>query len=330
MDRRAFLGTLAGGLLAAPLAEAQQVGKLVRVGVLSPGSSTEAREVQREPFERGLRERGWLSGSTIAVEYRYAEGSVARLADLAAELVRLRVDVLVARGSIAIRAARQATSIIPIVMSSADDPVADGFVKTLARPDANITGIANLVSDLDGKRLALLKETLPGLARVAVLANPNMDLRRYKDRVTALLAHARAMGVDVQVFEITRPQEIADVFGKIDKARVGAVLLRADTQVLEPNRPQVVAMTAKYRLPAMYPWNFYVEIGGLMSYATSIPGFHHRSATYVDRILRGAKPADLPVEQPTKFELVINLKTAKALGLTIPQSLLLRADQVIE
>ena len=330
MDRRAFLGTLAGGLLAAPLAEAQQVGKLVRVGVLSPGSSTEAREVQREPFERGLRERGWLSGSTIAVEYRYAEGSVARLADLAAELVRLRVDVLVARGSIAIRAARQATSIIPIVMSSADDPVADGFVKTLARPDANITGIANLVSDLDGKRLALLKETLPGLARVAVLANPNMDLRRYKDRVTALLAHARAMGVDVQVFEITRPQEIADVFGTIDKARVGAVLLRADTQVLEPNRPQVVAMTAKYRLPAMYPWNFYVEIGGLMSYATSIPGFHHRSATYVDRILRGAKPADLPVEQPTKFELVINLKTAKALGLTIPQSLLLRADQVIE
>jgi putative ABC transport system substrate-binding protein len=331
MDRRAFLGTMTGSLLAMPLAAgAQQVGKLVRVGVLSPGSSTEAREVQREPFERGLRELGWLPGSTFAVEYRYAEGSVARLADLAAELVRLRVDVLVARGSIAIRAARQATSIIPIVMSSADDPVADGFVKSLARPGANITGIANLVSDLDGKRLALLKEALPGLARVAVLANPNMDLRRYKDRVAALLATARAMGVDVQVFEITRPQEIADVFGTIDKARVGAVLLRADTQVLEPNRPQVVAMTAKYRLPAMYPWNYYVEIGGLMSYATSIPGFHHRSATYVDRILRGAKPADLPVEQPTKFELVINLKTAKALGLTIPPSLLQRADQVIE
>jgi ABC-type uncharacterized transport system substrate-binding protein len=331
MDRRAFIGALAGAFLAAPVAAgAQRVEKLVRVGVLNPGSSTEAREVQREPFERGLRELGWLPGSTIAVEYRYAEGSVARLAELAAELVRSRVDVLVARGPIAIRAARQATSIIPIVMSSADDPVADGFVKSLARPDANITGIANLVSDLDGKRLALLKEALPGLARVAVLANPNMDLRRYKDRVTALLATARAMGVDVQVFEVTRPQEIADVFGKIDKARVGAVLLRADTQVLEPNRPQVVAMTAKYRLPAMYPWNYYVEIGGLMSYATSIPGFHHRSATYVDRILRGAKPADLPIEQPTKFELVINLKTAKALGLTIPPSLLQRADQVIE
>jgi len=179
MERRTFLGLATGGLLAAPLAAgAQQVGKLVRVGVLSPGSSTEAREVQREPFERGLRELGWLPGSTIAVEYRYAEGSVAGLAELAAELVRSRVDVLVARGPIAIRAARQATSIIPIVMSSADDPVADGFVKTLARPGANITGIANLVSDLDGKRLALLKEALPGLARVAVLANPNMDLRR--------------------------------------------------------------------------------------------------------------------------------------------------------
>jgi putative ABC transport system substrate-binding protein len=330
VDRRKFLSALTGSLLAAPLAAAaQSAGKLLRVGVLSPGSSTEAREVQREPFERGLRELGWLPGSTIAVDYRYAEGSVARLAELAAELVS-RVDVLVARGPIAIRAARQATSIIPIVMSSADDPVADGFVKTLARPDANITGIANLVSDLDGKRLALLKEALPGLARAAVLSNPNMDLRRYKDRVAALLPTARAMGVDVQVFEVTRPQEIADVFGTIDKARVGAVLLRADTQVLEPNRPQVVAMTAKYRLPAMYPWNFYVEIGGLMSYATSVPGFHHRSATYVDRILRGAKPGDLPVEQPTKFDLVINLKTAKALGLTIPPSLLQRADQVIE
>jgi putative ABC transport system substrate-binding protein len=206
--------------------------------------------------------------------------------------------------------------------------VADGFVNNLARPGGNTTGIGNVVDELGGKRLELLKEMLPGLERVAALANPKIS--RYKELLTAFLASARSLNLQVQVFEVTRPQDMAGVFAAIEKARVGALFVLTDIQVLEPNRPQIVAMTARHRLPAMYPWHFYTEIGGLMSYAPSVPGFHHRSPAYVDRILRGARPADLPVEQPTKFELVINLKTAKALGLTIPQSLLLRADQVIE
>jgi putative ABC transport system substrate-binding protein len=329
--KRLAVTLLVLALLAAPLgAEAQQAGKVPRIGVLNPGSSTESPAVQREPFERGLRELGWTPGSNISIEYRYGEGNVTRLTELAAELVRLGVDAIVARGPVAIRAARQATVTIPIVMSSAADPVTDGAVKSLARPGGNVTGIANMVWELDGKRLELLKEVLPQLTRVGVLANPMREPRRYKELATKLLAGARSLSLQVQVFEVTRPEEITRAFAAIDKAQVGALLVLADTQILEPNRAQVVAMTSKQRLPAIYPWRFYVEIGGLMAYATSVPGFHYRSATYVDRILKGAKPADLPVEQPTKFELVVNLKTAKTLGLTIPQSVLARADEVIQ
>ena len=329
--RRTFLAGTGSVLLAAPLAaEALQAGKVPRIGVLNPGSPTESPAVQREPFERGLRELGWTPGSNIFIEYRYADGNTTRLAELAAELVRLEMDIIVARGPVAIRAARQATVTIPIVMASAADPVADGSVKSLAQPGGNTTGIANLVLELDGKRLELLKEALPQLTRVGVLANPRMRPRRYKELATGLLADARSLSLQAQVFEITRPEEISSAFAAIDKARIGALLVLADTQVLEPNRAQVVAMASNHRLPAIYPWRYYVEIGGLMSYATSVPGFHYRSATYVDKILKGAKPADLPVEQPTKFELVINLKTAKALGLTIPPSLLARADEVIQ
>jgi putative ABC transport system substrate-binding protein len=331
MNRRRFvLTSLASVLTPTVTASGQPSGKTPRVGVLNPGSSGESLTVQREPFERGLRELGWTPGSNITIEYRYAEGGTARLAELAAELVRLPVDVIVARGPIAIRAARELTATIPIVMSSAADPVADGSIKNLARPGGNITGIANLVWELDSKRLELLKETLPGLKRLAVLGNPRMEQARYSQLQNALLATARSLNLQLQVFDVSQPHEIPAAFAAMEKARAGALLIQADTQVLEPNRPQVVAMARKHRVPAMYPWHFYTEIGGLMSYATSIPGFHHRSATYVDRILRGANPGDLPVEQPTKFELVINAKTARALGLTIPQSLLLRADQVIE
>jgi len=197
-----------------------------------------------------------------------------------------------------------------------------------ARPGGNTTGIANLVRELDGKRLALLKELLPQLTRVGVLASPGDT--RYKEHVTELRSSARSLSLQVHVFEVTRPAEIEGTFAAIDKARVEAVLVLAGIRVLEPNRAQIVAMASKHRRPSMYSWNFYTEIGGLMSYSANLSELHHRSAGYVDRILKGAKPADLPVEQPTKFELIINLKTAKALGLTIPPSLLLRADQAIE
>jgi putative ABC transport system substrate-binding protein len=331
MDRRAFLCGLTLGSLAAPLAaEAQPPANVARVGVLYTGSSNESSAVQREPFERGLRELGWALGAKIVVEYRYGEGSVERLAMSATELVRQGVDVFVARGNPAIGAARRASATIPIVMSSADDPVAAGFVKNLARPGGNITGIANLVSELDGKRVELLKEAIPGVTRIAVLANPAMWSRRYEGVRRQVVGSALSLGLDVQVLEVTRLEDVASVFAAVDKARVGALLVIADTLVLEPNRAQIVAMAAKHRLPAMYPWHFYTEIGGLMSYATSIPAFHYRSAVFVDKILKGAKPADLPVEQPTKFELIINMKTVRALGLTIPPSLLSRADEVIQ
>ena len=331
MNRRTFLWGLTLGALAPPLAAEGQrpAHKIPRVGVLFSGSSTEAAAVQREPFERGLRELRWLPGSNIVIEYRYGEGSEERLATLATELAREGVDVFVARANPAVRAAQSASVSIPIVMSTADDPVGAGFVKSLARPGGNTTGIANLVSELDAKRLELLREMIPRLTRVAVLANPAMSSRYEQIRVRVVNG-GRTLGLDVQVFEVTRPDGIAGVFGSIDTTRVGALLVVADTLVLEPNRTQIVVMAAQHRLPAIYPWHFYTELGGLMSYASSLPASHQRSAAYVDRILKGAKPADLPVEQPTKFELVINLKTAKALGLTIPPSLLLRADEVIE
>jgi ABC-type uncharacterized transport system substrate-binding protein len=330
MDRRAFVTGL-GAVLAAPLvAEAQQAGKVARVGVLYTGSSTETADLQRGPFERGLRDLGWTPGSNIIVEYRYGEENADRLAKAAVDLARQGVDVFVARGNPAIRLAERASETIPIVMSSADDPVVAGFVKNLARPAGRITGIANLVTELYGKRLELLKETIPGLRRVAMLANPTMWTGRYERIRTHVVSSAHSLGLDAQMFEATSLDDLEGAFTAMDKARAQALLVIADTIVFEPNRARVVAMVAKHRLPAMYPWHFYTDTGGLMSYATNIPAFHYRSAAYVDKILKGARPADLPVEQPTKFELVINLKTAKALGITIPPSLLLRADQVIE
>ncbi len=233
------------------------------------------------------------------------------------------------RGPQATRAARQAAGTIPIVMSATPDPVREGFVASLARPGGNITGLSFLAQGaLEGKRLQLLKETVPRLARVADLVNPIMDQDGAIKREIATAA--LSLGLKVLTFEVKRPQDIAEAFAAMRGSRVGALLVRADPAVLEPNLTQVVALARKHRLPAMYPWQMYVDAGGLMSYATSIPVFHHRSATYVDKILKGAKPADLPVEQPMRFELVVNLKTAKALGLTFPPSILIRADQVIQ
>jgi putative ABC transport system substrate-binding protein len=315
---------LALGVVTSPWVVRAQSARVPRVGILGAGSSTEPPTLQREPFERGLRELGWTPGSTILLEYRYAEGRAERLAELAADLVRLKVDVIVARSAVAIRAAQRASNAVPIVMSSGADPVEEGLVKSLARPGGNITGIANLVQELEGKRLELLREAVPSVARVAILGNPRNSL------VTRLPAAGRALGLETQTFGAPRADDLAETFAAMSRARIEAVLVRADTLVLEPSRARVTELAARYRLPAMYPWRFYVDAGGLMSYATSIPAFHHRSATYVDRILKGARPGDLPVEQPTKFELVINLKTAKALGLTIPQSVVLRADELVE
>jgi putative ABC transport system substrate-binding protein len=331
LTRRHFLRTLGVLALSAPgRAAAQPAGRTPHVAVLNPGSATEPPAVQREPFERGLRELGWLPGATVVIEYVYGDGSAGQLANVTADLVQRSVEVIVARGPVAIRAARAATAAVPIVMAAADDPIADGFVGTLSRPGGNVTGIADIVSDLDGKRLELLQEAVPGLARVAVLTNPTMRPGRNRELIASLSAAARARGLELRIFEVTRTEEIAGAFAAVARARVGALLVRADTQVLEPNRALVVVMSVRHRLPAMYPGRFYAEAGGLMSYASSVPGFHHRSAWYVDRILKGAKPADLPVERPTKFALTINGKTAELMGLVLPPSLLTRADEIIQ
>jgi len=319
-------------VFAAPLTpEAQQAVKVPRIGVLSPQKSTEPASTQREPFARGLRELGWTPGSNVIIENRYAEGKAERLPELAAELVRLGVAVIVTRGTAATRAARQATSTTPIVMSAVDEPARHSFIASLSRPGGNVTGLAWLAEgDLEGKRLELLKETVPGLARVAYIMNPDSRPDPDGSRMRAADLAAQSLRLELQVFKVSKPEHIAEAFGAIGRARVGALLFAADIAVLDPNLSQVVALTAKYRLPAIYPWPFYVTAGGLMSYGTSPAAFHYRAATFVDKLLKGANAADLPVEQPTKFELVINLKTAKALGLTIPQTLLLQADQVIQ
>ncbi len=328
MDRRAFLATLTGVLLAAPLASEGQKPKVPRIGVLSPWGPSLRPAGQREPFERGLRELGWTPGSTIVIEQRYADGKPDQLPKLAAELVQMKVDVIVAHGFLAIRVARQATSTIPIVMAVAGDPVREGHVQSLARPGGNVTGLTFLAQGrIEPKQLELLKEAVSGLTRVGVLANRSGDPAVAEEINVA----ARALGLRLQTFEVSTPEEIPDAFRAMAHAGVGAVLVRADPLILDPHSAQSATLALQHRLPAIYPWTTIPpNYGGLMSSNVSMYDLHRRSASYVDRILKGVKPGDLPVEQPTKFELVINLKTARALGLTIPPSLLQRADQVIE
>lgn len=311
-------------------AAAQQAGKLARIGVLHPGSAKEGPSVQREPFERGLRELGWIPGSNVVIDYRYADGDAAKLPQLAAELVRSKADVIVARGVPAIRAARNASASIPIVMSASNDPVAEGLVQNLSRPGGNITGIALLTFDLDGKRLELLKETLPAIQRVAVIASPDNEPRGYKDRIAELRAGASALKVSIELFEVKRAEELAGAFASIERGRFDALMVRGDPRVTDPHRHEIVARANKLRLPAIYWWRFYAEAGGLMSYGESIPGFHHRSASYVSRILKGANAGDLAIERPSKFDLTVNLKAAKALGIELPKAILFRADEVIQ
>ena len=321
MDRRAFVaGTL--GVLAAPQAIQAQVGKSPRIGILRPGSPPDPLV---DAFRQGLRELGYDEGHSISLEYRWAEGKDERLPELAADLVRLKVDVIVA-GAGAVGAAKHATTTIPIVMPVSGDPVRDGFVTSLARPGGNITGLTTLSGELPGKWLELLKETLPRISRVAVLWDPVGS----PSQVQASEAAARALGVRLHVLKVDRANGFEPALAEARKKEAGA-LITLGSPFFYVHRARLVELATKHRLPTIYPQReFVMGAGGLMSYGADYHDQFRRAASYVDKILKGAKPADLPIEQPTKFEFVINLKTAKALGLTIPPSVLARADEVIE
>lgn len=320
---------LALGVLCGLLAAEAQQAKVPRVGVLSPGNSPPGDPIhQREAFESGLRDLGWTPGVNIVIEYRYAEGNRERLPELAADLVRSRVDVIVGRALGSVRAAHEAGRTTPIVMSAVPDPVREGLVASLARPGGNITGLSLQVQDLEGKQLALLREAVPNLARVGILVNVNTPLN--EDQKTELEAAGRTLRVELEKFPISRREDLVSAFAAMSRDRIDAILVARDTLVLEPNHAEVAALAVKHRLPAIHHFAQFVDAGSLMSYGVDIADVHRRSAAFVDKILKGAKPADLPVEQPTKFELHINLKTAKALRLTLSQSLLLRATRLVE
>ncbi len=325
----ALVAVLAVSLLAAPLAaDAQQAGKVPRIGFLGVTSPSD-RPSHLDAFRQRLRELGWVEGQNIVIDYRYAEGRVDRLPDLAAELVRLKVDLIVASaGTQAATAAKNATETIPIVMIYVRDPVGTGLIASLARPGGNVTGVSGSAGlELFAKQLELLKETVPKIRRVAILSNP--DNAYHQLAIREVNVAARSLGVQLQLLEARGPNEFDGAFAAMAKERVGALLVLSDA-IFGSHRTRLADLAARSRLPAAYGVRESVEAGGLMSYGPSFLDLFRRSAAYVDKILKGAKPADLPVEQPTKFELVINLKTAKALGLTIPPSLLQRADKVIE
>ncbi len=329
MDRRdTVLALLAIG--AAPFAaEAQQAAKIARIGYLT--SSLGVNPHLPEAFRQGLRDLGYVEGRNLVIEYRETEGKADRLPALAAELVALKVDVIVAApGTVFALAAKQATTTLPIVFIAAADAVTDGLVTSLARPGGNVTGLSNLVPELVGKRLELLTQAVPGVSRVAVLRFPGVPSERTdRDMLKEAEAAARALGVQPQIIEARGPADIDRAFSDIIRVHAGALTLLPSAMFLRERR-RLVDLAAKNRLPAVYSAREYVDAGGLMSYGPNLADLFRRAATYVDKILKGAKPGDLPVEQPTKFELIINLKTAKDLGLTIPQSVLARADEVIQ
>ena len=329
MDRRGFLLVVGGSCLAAPLAaEAQPTGKVYRIGYLAQGSGSGAASLRPlEGFRQGLRELGWVEGQNIVIEYRYAEGRIDRLPRLADELIQLKVDVIAASPTGAALAARNASRTIPIVGMSLTEPVELGLVASLARPGGNVTGVTYGVdTDIFGKQLGLLREAVPKVRRVAVLSNPSPAQPLIIRNITAA---ARSLGLQLQLLEAREPGEFDGAFAAMAKEHAGGLLVVGDSMFFL-HRARLADLAVRHRLPSMSTQTQWVEVGGLMSYAASLPELYRRAAIYVDKILKGAKPADLPIEQPTKFELVINLKTAKALGLTIPQSLLLRADQVID
>jgi putative ABC transport system substrate-binding protein len=319
----ALLGSVAALSLAA---RAQQPGKVYSIGFLTAGASA-AGTPALPAFVEALQELGWIEGKNIIFEYRYGENRLERLPNLAAELARLRVDVIVAAGTLAPLAAKHATTAIPIVMTSAGDPLGSGLVASLARPGGNVTGLSLMVPDLAGKRLQLLKDLLPRLSRVAVLwdaANP-YPAQVFKEAESA----AQMLGLEVQSLEVREPDDFNSVFGAARSKNPDA-LVTVEDPLTVGHRKQIVDFAARNQLPAIYGLREFVEVGGLMAYGASISDLYRRAAVYVDKILKGARPADLPVEQPTKFEFVINLRTAHTLGLTIPPAILARADKVIE
>jgi putative ABC transport system substrate-binding protein len=325
--RKLFVATLAFAILAAPLAaDAQPPPKIPRIGYLGAFTAS-AGAPFLESFRQGLRELGYVEGQNISIDYRWAEGRPDRFPALAGELIQLRVDVIVTYSNSAVSALQQATRTIPIVVATMGDPVGSGFVASLARPGGNITGFSVLTEEVAGKWVELLKEAVPKVSRVAVLAVSPTPAQRTM--WTEIQVAAQALKVSPQRQEVAGPDEIEHAFASFVKGRAqGPIVL--PHAVTTGHRTQIVGLAAKNQLPGIYPFSLFVKAGGLMSYGTNLSDLHRRAATYVDKILKRAKPGDLPVQQPTKFELVINLRTAKALGLTIPQSILLRADQVIQ
>jgi len=328
MDRRAFIKMVGWSILAAPLAvKAQKAGKMARIGYLFVGSLISPPAPNRIALIQGLRDLGWVEGSNLAIEMRSADGKPERLPGLVADLLRLRVDVIFAAEPSSAAAAKQATTEVPIVFMSLSDPVAGGLVASLARPGGNLTGCAGMDSELAGKRLELLKQIVPRLTRVAFMSYSLSPLSPV--HVSEAQKAAVALGIRLQVVEVRDPNEFERALVVIAKDRPDALYVGGNPNLFS-QRPRVLGLVERTRLPAMWSESAWVTDGGLIGYAPDQPEMFRRGAWYVDRILRGAKPADLPVEQPTKFELRINLKTAKALGLRIPPSVLGRADQVIE
>ena len=327
IGRRAFLTlTTASLLVPARKAAAQTAAKVHRVGFL--GNSTQSLEANLVgPFREGLRERGYIEGRDLIVEYRWAEGQYERFPALVQELIVLKVDVIVTAGTPAALAVKRATTRIPVVMLAVGDPVGSGLVASLGHPGGNLTGLVAIAPDLEGKRLELLKEIVPRLSAVAFLTNPTNRLHVTSEK--QVREAARALHLKVEFFPVRTEAEFDRAFQAIAAWRPGALVMLADRVFLH-NRARIVEFTERSRLPAVYAYSELVEAGGLMSFGPSYPGMHRRAAYYVDRILKGTRPADLPMEQPSKFELIVNLKAARSLGLTIPQPVLLRADQVLE
>jgi ABC-type uncharacterized transport system substrate-binding protein len=326
MDRRAFLGTLTGGLLAAPLTARAQQKAMPVIGVLSTGSPGPSSALFRGAFLQGLSEAGYVEGQNVAIEYRWAEGNYDRLPALAADLVGRKVDLIVAQSPPSALAAKNATSMIPIVFRSGADPVADGLVASLARPGGNVTGVSFGGGDLTAKRLELLSELVPRARVIALLMNPNSTPERV---IRDVQEAARTKGLQLHVLKARSESEIDTAFLSLVQLHAGALVVAADP-FLSGQREQLVALASRHAVPSIYAWREFAASGGLISYGPNITSAFRLVGAYAGKVLKGAKPADLPVLRPTTFELVINFKTAKALGLTIPPSLLQRADQVIE
>ncbi len=320
------LSVLGALLLALSLpVEAQEPKKVPRIGFVLGGSPGADSRV--EAFRQGLRDLGYIEGKNIAIEWRFAEGKEDRVPKLAAELVHLNVEIIITDGTNVTRAAKNATKTIPIVMASDADPIGNGFIASLARPGGNITGLTNLLTDLSGKRLEILKEAIPGISRVGVIWNPEnpSSVSAFKETQVA----AQGLAMQLQSLEVRGPDDFEGAFQAATKRQARALSVVSDSLMFS-NRKRLLELAAKYRLPTMHTQSLWVEAGGLMSYGTYFPDLWRRAAIYVDKILKGAKPEDLPVEQPMKFEFVVNLKTAKQIGLTVPPNVLARTDKVIK